>query len=219
MKLHREGIYPAARTSFPHNRLTLWREICYNIRMTYGEKAKENFLNGYTCAQAVLAAFKDEAWFKESGISLDTAMRLASSFGGGMGRLREVCGAVSGMFMALGIARGFTAPQTGEEKTEHYKAVQELAARFTAENGSIICRELLGLTKKDQATPKTETSKDPSSTESVVTGDPYAPKPEARTAEYYKKRPCPDICACAAEILACFLKEEKEKDLQDRETK
>ncbi|MCR4712786.1 MAG: C-GCAxxG-C-C family protein, partial [Treponemataceae bacterium] len=112
--------------------------------MTYGEKAKDNFLNGYTCAQAVLAAFQDEKWFKESGLSVETAMKLASSFGGGMGRLREVCGTVSGMFMAFGIAHGFSAPPESQDaKTEHYKCIQELAAIFKAENGSIVCRELL----------------------------------------------------------------------------
>ena len=158
--------------------------FCYNRRMTYGEKAKNNFLNGYTCAQAVLAAFQDEKFFKESGVSVETAMKLASSFGGGMGRLREVCGAVSGMFMAFGLAHGFSAPpETDSEKAEHYKCIQELAARFTAENGSIICRELLAGTDKN----------------------PGSHVPEARTAEYYKKRPCPDLCECAADILAEFL--------------
>jgi len=162
--------------------------------MTYGEKAKDNFLNGYTCAQAVLAAFQDEKWFKESGLSVETAMKLASSFGGGMGRLREVCGAVSGMFMAFGLAHGFSAPpETDTEKADHYKCIQELAAIFREENGSIVCRELLGLAQTTQ------------SATSTVSSDPYAPRPEARTAEYYKKRPCPDLCQCAADILAEYL--------------
>ena len=152
--------------------------------MTYGEKAKNNFLNGYTCAQAVFAAFQDEKWFKESGLSVETAMKLASSFGGGMGRLREVCGTVSGMFMAFGIAHGFSAPpETDTEKADHYKCIQELAALFKKENGSIVCRELLA-------------GKD---------ANPGSHVPEARTAEYYKKRPCPELCQCAADILAEYL--------------
>ena len=160
--------------------------FCYNARMTYGEKAKDNFLHGYTCAQAVLAAFQDEKWFKESGLSVETAMKLASSFGGGMGRLREVCGAVSGMFMAFGLAHGFSAPPESQNaKADHYKCIQELAARFREENGSIVCRELLAGTDNN----------------------PGSHVPEARTAEYYKKRPCPDLCKCAADILAKYLSE------------
>lgn len=164
--------------------------------MTYGDKAKDNFLNGYTCAQAVLAAFKDEEWFKDNGISFETAMKMASSFGGGMGRLREVCGAVSGMFMAFGLAKGFNAPpETNDKKADHYKCIQELAARFKAANGSIICRELLGLTNETLETPAANT----------VSGDPYSHVPEARTPEYYKKRPCQELCKCAADILSEFL--------------
>ena len=168
--------------------------------MTYGEKAKDNFLNGYTCAQAVLAAFQDEKWFKESGLTPKTAMKLASSFGGGMGRLREVCGTVSGMFMAFGLAHGFSAPPESQDaKTEHYKCIQELAAIFKAENGSIVCRELLRIAQMTQNAPgKSEAT-------STVAGDPYAPAPEARTSEYYKKRPCPELCRCAADILAKYL--------------
>ncbi len=179
--------------------------FCYNRRMTYGEKAKNNFLNGYTCAQAVLAAFQDEKFFKESGVSVETAMKLASSFGGGMGRLREVCGAVSGMFMAFGLAHGFSAPpETDNEKAEHYKCIQELAALFKKENGSIVCRELLGLAPMTQNAPGKSAEPEQSAT-STVAGDPYAHVPEARTAEYYKKRPCPELCQCAADILAEFL--------------
>ena len=120
--------------------------------MTYGEKAKDNFLNGYTCAQAVLAAFQNEKWFKESDLTPETAMKLASSFGGGMGRLREVCGTVSGMFMAFGLAHGFSAPPESQDaKTEHYKCIQELAARFREANGSIICKERQNTTKNAPA--------------------------------------------------------------------
>ncbi|MBR2107216.1 MAG: C_GCAxxG_C_C family protein, partial [Treponema sp.] len=115
--------------------------------------------------------------------------KLASSFGGGMGRLREVCGAVSGMFMISGLAQGF-AEKKSPEKAEHYQRIQDLAAAFKKENGSIICRELLGLDKGNQTT---------------VSGDAFAATPEERTAEYYKKRPCPEICKQAADIIEQFL--------------
>ncbi len=146
-------------------------------------------------------------------------MKLASSFGGGMGRLREVCGAVSGMFMAVGLAEGFPAPpESGSQKMNHYKTIQELAARFKAENASIVCRELLGLEKKDQGeAAQKDKTRACEKAAATVAGDPYSPQPEARTADYYKKRPCPDLCACAADILAEFLKERQEKDLQEKE--
>ena len=102
-----------------------------------------------------------------------------------MGRLREVCGAVSGMFMISGLAQGF-AEKKSPEKAEHYQRIQDLAAAFKKENGSIICRELLGLDKGNQTT---------------VSGDAFASTPEERTAEYYKKRPCAELCKIAADIL------------------
>ena len=160
--------------------------------MTKGDKAKELFLEGYTCCQAVVAAFADEPWFVDSGLTLETACKLASSFGGGMGRLREVCGAVSGMFMISGLAQGF-AEKKSPGKAEHYQRIQDLAAAFKKENGSIICRELLGLDKGNQTT---------------VSGDAFASTPEERTAEYYKKRPCPEICKQAGDILEQFLKKQ-----------
>lgn len=135
--------------------------------------AKENFLKGYNCTQAVVLAFSDVL-----GIDGQTALRLVSPFGGGMGRLREVCGTVSAMFFVLGAARGYADPKDTEGKKRLYAEVQELAEAFRKENGSIICRELLGV----------------AGTESPV--------PETRTAEYYKKRPCPELCAAAARILA-----------------
>lgn len=140
------------------------------------EKAMNLFKEGYNCSQSVLGAFCEEL-----GMDFDTAMRLASSFGGGMGRMREVCGAVSGMLMVLGLKCGYSDPKAFEEKTEHYKRVQECAEKFREKNGSIVCRELLGLDLK-----KNEV-------------DSYVP--EARTRSYYKKRPCAEIIGCAAEIL------------------
>lgn len=147
--------------------------------MTRGERAEALFMEGYNCAQAVVIAFEDL-----HGLDRETAAKLASSFGGGMARLREVCGGVSGMFLVAGLLYGYDDPKAKEEKAEHYARIQKLAADFQAEHGSIVCRELLGLTEKKQA-----------------------PVPEERTAEYYKKRPCPKIVGMAAEILDSYIKE------------
>lgn len=148
-------------------------------KMTRGEKAEALFLEGYNCAQAVVIAFEDL-----HGLDRETAAKLSSSFGGGMARLREVCGSVSGMFMVAGLLYGYDNPKAKEEKAEHYARIQKLAAEFTAENGSIVCRELLGLTEKKQE-----------------------PTPEARTEEYYKKRPCKELIGRAAEIMDNYIKE------------
>lgn len=142
--------------------------------MTYEEKAKALFCEGYNCAQAVFLAFAEEF-----GMDRETALRISSSFGGGMGRLREVCGAVSGMFMALGLAEGYTGPKDQEGKMAQYARIQNMAEEFRRENGSIICRELLGL--PDGADD---------------------PKPLPRTETYYKKRPCGELCGSAAAIIA-----------------
>ncbi len=141
--------------------------------MKHGEKAEALFRNGYNCSQAVLLAFSDV-----TGLDDDTAAKIAQSFGGGLGRMREVCGAVSGAAMVLGLVKGSNAPDDHEAKKAHYKLVQEFASRFREMNGSIICRELL-----------------------ASTGAAKGLDPEKRTAEYYKKRPCPEIVRTAAEIL------------------
>lgn len=137
------------------------------------ERAEKYFCEGYNCAQAVLLAFATE-----TGLDRETAARISSSFGGGMGRLREVCGAVSGMFMAAGLIFGYDDPAASEEKTAHYELVRELAAKFTERNGSIICRELL----KNTAAGSGGT-------------------PAQRTPEYYATRPCARFVGDAAEIL------------------
>ena len=139
----------------------------------YSAKAKALFEQGYNCAQAVLLAFDDI-----TGLDTKTAAALSSSFGGGMGRLREVCGAVSGMFMVSGIVRGYSNPEATDEKMEHYAFIQKLAEEYKKDNGSIICRELLGL-------PGAE-----------------SPVPEARTPDYYRRRPCGEYVARAALLLA-----------------
>ena len=141
--------------------------------MTHSELAKKNFASGCNCAQAVLLAFSDV-----TGLDEATAMKLSASFGGGMGKLREVCGAVSGMFMAAGMIYADDHIPTQEAKAAHYKKIQSLAARFKEENGYYICRELLAGV--------------PVSKESA---------PEERTEQYYKKRPCGELCAMAAQIL------------------
>ena len=145
----------------------------------YGKRAKEFFLAGYNCNQSVLLAFEEDL-----KIDRKTLLLLGSSFGGGMGRLREVCGAVSAMFMIAGWKYGYTDPADKEAKAAHYERIQELARRFRGKNRSIICRELLGL---------------PAS--------PDSPVPEARTPQYYEKRPCGDLVADAAEIIAEFMRE------------
>ena len=145
--------------------------------MDHSGKARENFMCGYSCAQAVLLAFSDL-----TGLDEKTALLISSSFGGGMGRMREVCGAFCGIIMVAGLLYGYTEPRSFEKKSEHYKRVQELAAAFREQNGSIVCREILGLSGTDSS-----------------------PIPSQRTAEYYKKRPCPEICANAAKALDIYI--------------
>lgn len=137
--------------------------------------AAELFLQGYNCAQAVAVAFSDV-----TGIDKALSSRLACSFGGGMGRMREVCGAVSGMLMVAGVLYGYADPEEGEIKKAHYSLVQELAAKFREEAGSIICREIL---------------KNP----------PSDPTPSPRTAEYYRQRPCARMVYLAAQILDDYI--------------
>lgn len=138
------------------------------------EKAVALFKQGYNCSQSVFAAFADRY-----GMDQETALRVSSSFGGGMGRMREVCGTVSGMFMVAGLETGATEGRDAEGKKHNYDVVQQLAAEFKKKNRTIICRELLGLDSKNN----TDTT------------------PEARTAEYYKKRPCVELVRQSAEIL------------------
>ncbi|MBE7011922.1 MAG: C_GCAxxG_C_C family protein [Ruminococcaceae bacterium] len=137
------------------------------------EIAAELFVEGYNCAQAVVGAFADL-----TNIDFETLMKLSSSFGGGMGGMREGCGAVSGMAIVLGILEGYSAPDDYEGKKEHYANVKALADKFKEKHETIICRELLAGIKK--------------ATDNV---------PEKRTEEYYKTRPCVRFVITAAEIL------------------
>ena len=153
--------------------------VCEKSR---GDRARELFREGYNCSQAVTLAFAEE--LEARGISREMAAGLASSFCGGLGRLREVCGCVSGMALVCGALEGYTDPKAAAAKQDHYKKIQELVTTFKNENGSYICRELL-------AGINTDTN----------------PVPEARTESYYKKRPCAELAACAADILERHLKE------------
>ena len=143
--------------------------------MDHGMKAAELFLSGYNCSQAVVVAFCDK-----TGLTEKQAAKMASAFGGGMGRMREVCGAVSGMLMVLGTLYGYDNSDADHKKKELYHQVQALAEQFRAENGSIICRELL---------------KNP----------PSDPNPSPRTAEYYAQRPCARMVMTAARLMDEFI--------------
>ena len=139
--------------------------------MDHGMKAAELFMEGYNCAQAVVLAFEDM-----TGLERSFAAKLASSFGGGMGRLREVCGAVSGMLLVAGQLYGYDTPGDDVRKKEHYALVQHLAEKFRERAGSIVCREIL---------------KNP----------PSDPNPTPRTAEFYQTRPCAAMVLWAGRIL------------------
>lgn len=142
----------------------------------HSEKAMNLFREGYNCAQSVFCTFAEEM-----GMDFDTALKLSSSFGGGMGRMREVCGAVSAMFMIAGLKYGYTEPDNMDVKAEHYARIQELAKRFKDKNETIICRELLGVDADDN------------------------PIPSARTPEYYASRPCERLIGEAAEIISEYM--------------
>lgn len=145
----------------------------------HAKRAQDLFYAGCNCAQAVFCAFAEDM-----GLDLDTAARLASSFGGGLGRLRELCGALSGAELALGMLRGYSDVTDPARKAEHYARVRELAERFRAQNGTILCRELL---KGVKTTP--------------------GGVPEPRTPEFYARRPCLRLVGEAAAILEEMLNE------------
>ena len=137
--------------------------------------AAQLFLDGYNCAQAITVAFSDV-----TGLDKKFSAKMASSFGGGIGRLREVCGAVSGMVMVAGLLYGYDSDGDDAAKKAHYALVQELAGKFREEAGSIVCREIL---------------KNP----------PSDPNPTPRTAEFYKKRPCTRMVMIAARVLDAYI--------------
>ena len=145
--------------------------------MNRAEKAEELFRKGYNCCQSVFAAFADVL-----DMSVEEAAKIASPFGAGFGKLREVCGAVSGMTLAAGYLKGYDDPGDYESKKELYALIQNMCAEFEERKGSIICRELLGLKKGE---------------------DPG--EPSVRTEEYYQSRPCIGACRAAAEIAEKYL--------------
>ena len=144
-------------------------------QMSKGERAEALFMQGYNCSQAVASAFADEMKMRETDVA-----RLTMGFGGGIGRMREVCGAVSGMAFVI------SALYADEGRASVYEKIQTVAEKFEAENGSIVCRELLGLDKNGKRNPI----------------------PEPRTEQYYKKRPCNQLVHMAADILEEFLKKD-----------
>ena len=141
----------------------------------HGKLAAELFRKGYNCSQSVVVAFCDV-----TGLSPRNAARMSSSFGGGMGRMREVCGAVSGMLLVAGLLYGYETPGDDESKRRHYQLVQALAGKFREQEHSIICREIL---------------KNP----------PSDPNPSPRTADFYQNHPCARLVAQAADILDAYI--------------
>lgn len=158
-------------------------------------RAYDNFLSGYNCAQSVLEVFCGEL-----GVDKDTTLRGAQVFGGGTCRLREMCGTVSGMLMALGLLRGNSDSRDKAAKDALYREGQALCKAFKEENGSYICRELLGLAPLGQSRAYLRKNATNGSVQ-----DAANPVSEERTAEYYRKRPCPALCASAARIFARYL--------------
>lgn len=144
------------------------------------EKAVELFKSGYNCSQSVVAAFADMYGFTE-----EQALRMSASFGGGIGRMRQTCGAACGMFMLAGLEKGATEGKDREGKAANYALVQELAGEFKKRNGSLVCAELLGLRKPEGSSV-----------------------PEARTEQYYAKRPCARMVEEAARIWVEYLEKQ-----------
>lgn len=146
------------------------------------EKAVELFKEGFNCSQSVVAAFADQY-----GFTHEQALRMSASFGGGIGRMRETCGAACGLFLLAGLETGATEGSDREGKARNYAVVQKLAEEFKQRNGALKCADLLGLSKKD----------------------PVVSTPEARTAQYYAKRPCAKMVEEAARIWCEFLERQE----------
>ncbi len=154
------------------------------MNTNHSDLACQYFAEGRNCAQAVFLAFTDV-----TGLDNELALTLSSSFGGGMGRMREVCGACSGMFMVAGILYGYSSTDDNAEKAEHYARIQHLAGRFKEKYNTINCGELLKNLN--------------------VTSTPI---PEKRTAEYYKARPCIRFVELATEIMDEYIRENPPKN-------
>lgn len=148
------------------------------------EKAVALFKEGYNCSQSVVAAYADMY-----GFTPEQALRMSASFGGGIGRMRETCGAACGMFLLAGLEKGTVVGHDREGKATNYALVQQLAEEFRKRNGSLRCSDLLGLRK----------------------GDPIVSTPEARTEQYYAKRPCAKMVEEAARIWAEYVEANTDK--------
>lgn len=185
-----------------HGKRTFSQKLCTFARKTYKiplamtneeidervARAVDYFMQGYGCCQSVVAAFSDLY-----GLDETMAKRIAAGFGGGVGRMRMMCGAVSGIVMLVGLDCGQTEGSDREGKSACYKIVQDLLAQSKAENGSLICAEILGIQGHEKALSS------------------YVASP--RTAEYYKTRPCAAKVESAARIFANYLKNLNEKNL------
>ena len=147
------------------------------------EKAVSLFKEGYNCSQSVVAAFADMY-----GFTPEQALKMSAAFGGGIGRMRETCGAACGMFMLAGLEKGAVVGADREGKAATYALVQELAAKFKEENGALRCADLLGLSKRE----------------------PIVSTPEARTDAYYANRPCAKMVETAALIWADYIYSQKD---------
>lgn len=141
--------------------------------MSRADRAEELFRMGYNCCQSVFGAFNDI-----TGLEIDEAMKIASPFGAGFGKLREVCGAVTGMCMVVGYVRGYSDPKSMDEKKRVYKLIQDMCSDFKKQQGSYICKDLLNLKEGEDL-----------------------PEPAVRDENYYKSRPCVGACRTAAEIV------------------
>ncbi len=140
--------------------------------------AKELFLSGYNCSQAVFGAFCEDF-----GIDRKLGLKLSSGFGGGVARKRQVCGAVSGAVMVLSLVQGYSEAENTEQKQKLYAEIRKVLDEFEQETGSIVCKELLGLKEKESS-----------------------PVPEARSKEYYRKRPCAELVYLSAKCVEEYLK-------------
>lgn len=137
------------------------------------EEAAKLFTKGYNCAQSVFAAYADMF-----GMEQEDALKMTSTMGAGIGRMREVCGAVSAMALLLGMQQGNADASDRDKKEQVYALTRKLADRFREENGSIICRELLGMKNREESA-----------------------RPSERTQKYYETRPCLGFVASAAAII------------------
>ncbi|MCF0176353.1 MAG: C_GCAxxG_C_C family protein [Bacteroidales bacterium] len=181
------------------------------------KRAEMNFVDGYNCCQSVVLAFEDCLFMTgeegcgagEKPVPREVLVAMSSGFGGGMGRMREVCGAVSGMVTMAGFIKPSDDPSDMGRRTENYALVQEFAVKFREAKGSIICRELLALAKErreaeGKAAPAAATTATDHAA-ATAKREMEAPRPSERTPEYYRTRPCTLQVGTAARIVADYL--------------